>query len=246
MAELNSELLHAARLSAMGEMAEGLAHELNQPLTASVNFLGAAEMLLAREDADLFQVRDLIEMARDQALRTGDIIRRLRAFVAKGEVEVRAEPVDEVIRDAVALVVASSFQPDVSVEYDLQSEQRMMLVDRVQVQQVLVNLLRNAVEALRQTESGGGEIVIATRCLDAEMIEISVADTGPGLPESFLQTPYKSFTSTKEEGMGVGLSICRRIIEAHGGKLTAANRTEGGAIFRFTLQTIEEKELLDA
>jgi two-component system sensor kinase FixL len=246
MAELNSELLHAARLSAMGEMAEGLAHELNQPLTASINFLGAAEMLLAREDADLFQVRDLIDMARDQALRTGDIIRRLRAFVAKGEVEVRAEPVDEVIRDAVALVVASSFQPDVTVEYDLQSEQRMMLVDRVQVQQVLVNLLRNAVEALRQTETGAGEILIATRCVDEEMIEISVADTGPGLPESFLKAPYKSFSSTKEEGMGVGLSICRRIVEAHGGKLTAGNRPEGGAIFRFTLQTIEEKELLDA
>jgi two-component system sensor kinase FixL len=245
MAELNSELLHAARLSAMGEMAEGLAHELNQPLTASVNFLGAVEMLMSREGADPSQMRDLVVMARDQALRAGDIIRRLRAFVSKGEVEVRAEPVDEVIRDAVALVIASSFQPDIIVEYDLRSEQRLMLIDRVQVQQVLVNLLRNAVEALRQTESGTGEILIATHCLDEEAIEISIADTGPGVPDNFLKA-HKSFTSTKEDGMGVGLSICRRIVEAHGGRLSAENTPAGGAIFRFTLQTIQAKELMDA
>ena len=122
----------------------------------------------------------------------------------------------------------------------------MVLVDRVQVQQVLVNLLRNAVEAMRQTESGTGEIVIASRCLDEETIEISVNDTGPGLPESFLNEPYKSFNSTKEHGMGVGLSISRRIIEAHGGRLTAENRAEGGATFRFTLQTIEAREMMDA
>ena len=246
MAELNSELLHAARLSAMGEMAEGLAHELNQPLTAAVNFLGAVEMLLGQDGADPAQMRDLVEMARDQALRAGDIIRRLRAFVTKGEVEVRAEPVDEVIRDAVALVIASSFQPDIVVEYDLCSEQRLMLIDRVQVQQVLVNLLRNAVEALRQTESGTGEIVISSHCINSEMIEISVADTGPGLPANFFNPTYKSFSSTKEDGMGVGLSICRRIVEAHGGRLTAENGADGGARFRFTLQTIEAKELVDA
>jgi two-component system sensor kinase FixL len=246
LAELNRELLHAARLSAMGEMAEGLAHELNQPLTASVNFLGAAEMLILREGADLFQIRDLIEMARDQALRTGEIIRRLRAFVSKGEVEVSAEPVDELIRDAVALVVASSFQPEIVVDYDLQSGPRMVLVDRVQIQQVLVNLLRNAVEAMRQGESGTGEILIASRILDSETIEVSVSDTGPGLPQSFLDHPFQSFSSTKQTGMGVGLSISRRIIEAHGGRLVGENRPEGGAIFRFTLQTIEAKELLDA
>jgi two-component system sensor kinase FixL len=246
LAELNSELLHAARLSAMGEMAEGLAHELNQPLTASVNFLGAAEMLMAREGADLGQIKDLIEMAREQALRTGEIIRRLRAFVAKGEVEVRAEPVEELVRDAVALVVASSFQPDVVVEYDLQAGQRMVLVDRVQLQQVLVNLLRNAVEAMRQSETGSGEIVIASRCIDSETIEISVNDTGPGLPESFLNAPWRSFASTKKNGMGVGLSISRRIIEAHGGRLVAENRAAGGATFRFTLQAIEAKEMLEA
>ena len=246
LAELNSELLHAARLSAMGEMAEGLAHELNQPLTASVNFLGAAEMLLARDGADLNQIRDLIEMAREQSLRTGEIIRRLRAFVAKGEVEVRAEPVDELIRDAVALVVASSFQPDVAVEYDLQAGPLVVLVDRVQVQQVLVNLLRNSVEAMRQTEEGTGEIVVGTRSIDSETIEISVSDTGPGLPEGFLKEQWRSFSSTKANGMGVGLSISRRIIEAHGGRLVAENRPEGGAIFRFTLQTIEAKDLLDA
>jgi two-component system sensor kinase FixL len=203
-------------------------------------------MLITRDGADLAQIRDLIEMARDQSLRTGEIIRRLRAFVSKGEVEVGAEPVDELIRDSVALVVASSFQPDIVVDYDLQAGPRMVLVDRVQIQQVLVNLLRNAVEAMREGETGTGEIVIASRTLDPETIEVTVSDTGPGLPQSFLDQPYQTFSSTKATGMGVGLSISRRIIEAHGGRLTGENRPEGGARFRFTLQTIEAKELLDA
>ena len=243
--ELQAELMHVSRLSAMGEMASGLAHELNQPLAAAVNFLGAAELLLARGDADEAKIRELIEMANAQALRAGIIIRRLRAFVSRGEVQEQPEPVADVVTDAVALARASLGQHDVAVRTEIDPAGETMLADRVQIQQVLVNLLRNAVEALSNAPVGSREIVIASHYRGEEgMIEISVSDNGPGLSEEAIGQLYKPFASTKKDGMGVGLSICRRIVEAHGGRFSAENRPEGGAIFSFTLQAFREAPLV--
>ncbi|MEA1014177.1 PAS domain S-box protein [Sphingosinicella sp. LY1275] len=244
--ELQAELMHVSRLSAMGEMAAGLAHELNQPLAAAVNFLGAAELLLARGDADGAKIRELIEMANAQALRAGIIIRRLRAFVSRGEVQEQPEPVEEVVTDAVALARASLGQHEVAVRTVIDPSGETMLADRVQIQQVLVNLLRNAVEALSHQPVGDREIVIASDYRhDEGMIEISVSDNGPGLSDEAIGQLYKPFASTKKDGMGVGLSICRRIVEAHGGRFSAENRPEGGAVFCFTLQAFREAQFVE-
>ncbi|OWK28321.1 PAS domain S-box protein [Sphingomonas mucosissima] len=240
---LRSELTHLSRLGAMGEMAAGLAHELNQPLAASVNYMATASLLL-KEGSDTPRAEEMLEQARSQALRAGEIIRRLRDFVARHDAEVRAEPVEETLRDAVALVFVGQKQLDVSVRYDLDPGAVLMFADRVQVQQVLVNLLRNASEAMRCAGTEDMSILVQTKVIDPETLEIAVSDNGPGLAPDFLDQVYAPFSSTKgEAGMGIGLSICRRIVESHGGELTGENLPQGGARFRFTLPMIDEREL---
>lgn len=240
---LRSELTHLSRLGAMGEMAAGLAHELNQPLAASVNYIATASLLL-KEGSDTQRVEEMLEQARGQAIRAGEIIRRLRDFVARHDAEVRAEPVEETLRDAVALVFVGQKQLDVSVRYDLDPGAVLMFADRVQVQQVLVNLLRNASEAMRCAATEDMSILVQSKVIDPETLEIAVSDNGPGLPPDFLEQVYEPFSSTKgEAGMGIGLSICRRIVESHGGELTGENLPRGGARFRFTLPMIDEREL---
>lgn len=240
---LRSELTHLSRLGAMGEMAAGLAHELNQPLAASANFVATASLLL-EEDAEPRQVRDVLDQARAQVLRAGDIIRRLRDFVSRRDSEVRAERVDETLRNAVALVLVGQKQLDVAVRYELDPAAVFMFADRVQIQQVLVNLLRNALEAMRSADVRHMNILLRSKVIDPETVEISISDNGPGLPADFFQENYVPFFSTKgEAGMGVGLSISRRIIEAHGGELLGENMPEGGARFRFTVPMINETEL---
>ncbi len=236
ISDLHAELMHVSRLSAMGEMAAGLAHELNQPLTAIVNFLGAAGHYL--DKAEPTQARDLFRMASAEALRAGEIIRRLRSFVSNHATNVQEEPVQEVVEEAVALALAGSSQRDVNVVVTVDEDAHTMLADRVHIQQVLVNLVRNAVEALRQCPSEQPKILIRAGRI-SEMVEISVEDNGPGLSEKIIGRLYEPFVSTKDDGMGVGLFICRRIIEGHGGELHAANNSAGGATFRFTVRSFE-------
>lgn len=240
---LSSELAHVSRLSAMSELAADLAHELNQPLSATANFLAAAAMLIERGE-DIDRIAELLGMANDQTLRAGEIIRRLRAFMARGEVEIRPESVEQTVRDAVELVLVGTGQFHIRVDYDFDPAAEWMLADRIQVQQVLVNLLRNSVDALRNAQTASRQITLRSRKFVENMIEIEIADTGPGLPDSVLEQLFSRFTTTKGErgGMGIGLSISKRIIEAHGGELTAGNRAEGGASFRFTVAAAEEME----
>jgi two-component system sensor kinase FixL len=242
LADLNAEFAHVGRTTAMGELAAGLAHELNQPLAATANFLGAAELILG-DGGDPARVGELLQMANSQVLRAGDIIRRSREFVAKRDVEMRIEPVEAAIRDAVALVLVGSGQFEIRLRYDLDPAAEDMLADRVQIQQVLVNLLRNAVEVLRHAPRDRREIVIATRLAEMDEIEVSVTDNGPGLPQAVIDRLYTAFVSTKGEGgLGLGLSICKRIVEAHGGELRAENNPGGGATFRFTVPRMDEQE----
>ncbi len=242
-AELRDELLHVSRLSAMGEMAAGLAHELNQPLAAATNFLGAAEMLLAADAPDSGKAADLVRMASAQTLRAGEIIQRLRTFVSKGDVEVHAEPIVDVIAGAVSLSLTSVEQQKIGIRYEPDAMHRTILADRVQIQQVLVNLIRNAVDAQRDRPDARPEILLTSRGVGDGMVEIAVSDNGPGIPEEILGSPYKPFNSTKPNGMGIGLSICRRIVEFHGGTMHAENRPEGGARIRFTVPAIGNAEL---
>ncbi|WP_448661337.1 PAS domain S-box protein [Sphingomonas sp. CJ20] len=243
MSELNAEIAHVSRQSAMSELAADLAHELNQPLSATSNFLAAARILLDRGEA-VERVTDLLRMGSEQTQRAGEIIRRMRAFMARGEVEIRAESLERTVRDAAELVMVGTGQFQIRVIYQLDPNVRHVFADRIQVQQVLVNLIRNSMEALRQIPRAEREITIGSRPAPDNMVEVEVSDNGPGIPAAVLEQMFSRFTTTKgpSGGMGIGLSISKRIIEAHGGTLSAGNRPQGGAIFRFTLPVVEEDE----
>lgn len=243
LAQLSSELTQIGRINAMGELAAALAHEINQPLSAIANHVATAEVILENEQfSDPLHERlfDQLRATRGQALRAGEIIRRLRDFVARRDIDLRVEAVDTAIREASALVLVGAQRLDVSIDYDLAPEAPFMFADKIQIQQVLVNLMRNALEALRATAADQRTIRVATRKLDGDRIEISVSDNGPGLAKPILDRMFLPFNSTKGEGsMGIGLLICRRIVEAHGGKMSAQNNELGGATFRFTVPGAE-------
>lgn len=238
MAAMQSELLHVSRLSAIGEMAAGLAHELNQPLAALIYFLGAIEHL-PDNDTNRDRGLALVRMASEQALRTGEIVRRMRSFVGNDTGEMREEQIAAILDDAIAVTFLAGGRHDIQLVFDLDPAAVSVLADRVQIQQVCVNLLRNAMEKLRKSPSARHVITIATRLVDLETVAFSIADTGPGIDPKVIEHLGMPFVTTKgANGMGLGLSISRRIIEAHGGTLSAANRPEGGAIFSFTLPHI--------
>lgn len=243
VADLNAELAHLSRQSAMSELAADLAHELNQPLAAIANFLAAARMLSEREGGSE-RIVEMMELATGQTLRAGDIIRRMRDFTARGDVDARPESVEEMVREAAALVFVGTGRFDTQVTFDLDPNAAKVRADRVQIQQVLVNLLRNSAQAMRVSSGNENKITISTRKISGNLVEIEVEDNGPGVPEKILPKIFARFATSKEEegGMGIGLSISMRIIEAHGGTLSAENRPEGGAVFRFTLPAVEEGE----
>ena len=230
--ELQQELLLAARLRATGQMAAALAHELNQPLTAVANYLRGVLRLLEREQADLARVREAVGLAAQQTLRAGEIIRRLRDFVARGEVDRRPERVNTLIEEASALALAGARERNVHVTLNVPSDLPMVLVERVPVEQVLLNLMRNAIEAMVNTERR--DLTVTTEAAGPH-VTISVADTGPGLAPEVAVQLFQPFVTTKPDGMGIGLSICRTIIEAHGGRIWAEGNPGGGTVFRLTL-----------
>jgi two-component system, LuxR family, sensor kinase FixL len=243
--ELQAELVHMSRLTAMGEMASALAHELNQPLSAIANYMkGSRRLLENSEDARAATLRDAMDKAGDQALRAGQIIRRLRDFVARGETERRVEDVKKVIEEASALALVGAKDKGIRVRFDFDSRSDFVLADKVQIQQVLLNLMRNAIDAMEGCERR--EMVIATSPVTENMVEISVADTGSGISPEIVAQLFQPFVTTKSQGMGVGLSISRSIIEAHGGSITPRPNPGGGTIFSFTLPTVTEKEAGDA
>ena len=239
--ELQSELVHISRLTAMGEMASALAHELNQPLSAIANYLKGCRRLLDKQpDEQSRIVRDALDKAAGQALRAGDIIRRLRDFVARGETERRVERVTKLIDEASAIALVGAKERGIRVRYQLDLGAKPVLADRVQIQQVLINLMRNAIEAMEGAERR--ELVIAAANAVEDMVAISVSDTGPGIGAEARARLFQPFFTTKRHGMGVGLSISRTIIEAHGGEINFGHNPGGGAIFRFTLPAVSREE----
>ncbi|MCB5944808.1 sensor histidine kinase [Acidocella sp. KAb 2-4] len=235
--ELQAELAHMSRFTAMGEMASTLAHELNQPLTAVATYLNGCARLLDRgAGADLAMLRDGIERAAEQALRAGQIIRRLREFVARGETERRRESLPKLVEEASALALVGERESGVRVDFAFAPECRAVIADKVQVQQVLLNLIRNAMEAMRESERR--ELVVSTVPAMEGMVRISVADTGPGIAPHIMAQLFQPFVTTKSYGMGVGLSVSRTIVEAHGGRLWAEPNPGGGAVFFFTLPCV--------
>jgi PAS domain S-box-containing protein len=232
--KLQNELFRAARLTAAGQMAAALAHEISQPLTAVVNSVNAAKRLLARGgQANFLTAQEVTDEAAEQALRASEIVRSLRQLVSRGETERRKEALPSMIEEASALALSSIAPLVVRLTFEFDDGARDVWVNRVQIQQVIVNLIRNAFEAMADQEPR--EVTLGTRALDDETIEIAVADIGPGIPGDIAGRLFEPFVSSKHDGMGLGLSISRSIIEAHDGRLIAEPNPGGGTVFRFTL-----------
>ena len=245
--ELQAELLHVSRLSAAGEMASALAHELNQPLTAATSAIQAVRRMLASSPPEaakgpMAEAREAVDLAAEQALWAGRIVRRLRDFVARGETEKRLEDLPRLVGEASALAMVGARERRVHVAARFDSALPPVLVDAIQIQQVLFNLIRNALEAMSAEGDGDAEapprrrnLVVSAGPARPDMVEVAVSDSGPGLAPEVAGRLFETFVSTKPSGMGVGLSICRSIVEAHGGRLWAEPNPGGGAVFRFTL-----------
>jgi len=235
MESLRSELIHVSRVSAMGTMASTVAHELNQPIAAIANYAEAVRDMLAQPDADDFPLmRAALDETAKEALRAGHIVRRLRDFVARGELEKTVEPLSDLINETWVLGHMMARERGVTAQFDIDPYASPVFVDRIQVQQVLLNLIRNACEAMSEGEER--RLFISTRTDEGEFVQVSVADTGPGVAPAIADQLFTAFVSTKAEGMGLGLSICRTIIEANGGRIWMAPREGGGTVFNFTLQ----------
>ncbi|GBD47933.1 PAS domain S-box protein [Methylopila sp. Yamaguchi] len=243
--ELQAELIHMSRFTALGEMASTLAHEINQPLTAIANYLTGSRRILERmegEQVDL--LRDAVGQAAEQAMRAGLVIRRLRDFVRRGDSERQVESLPRLIEEASALALVGVKERGVRVTFDFDPRATLVLADRIQVQQVLLNLVRNAIEAMES--AARRELTVATRAgEEAGLVTVEVMDTGPGLAPEIADHLFQPFQTTKAQGMGVGLSICRTIVEAHGGRIWAKSEPGQGARFAFTLRAVDEKELAD-
>lgn len=231
--ELQAELIHVARVSGMGTMASTLAHELNQPITAVANYVEAVRDLLATPDPDdMPMIREALNDAAGEALRAGHIVRRLRDFVARGEVEKSVEDLSSLVHEAAALGLMGARDEGLEVIFELSTWP--VLVDRIQIQQVIINLARNAFEAMR----GRAEPKLwigAELADDPAFVRVTIADNGAGVPPALVDQLFAAFVSTKTDGMGLGLSICRTIVEANGGRIAYQDRPGGGAQFQFTL-----------
>jgi two-component system sensor kinase FixL len=241
--ELQSELVHISRLTALGEMASTLAHELNQPLSAIANYLkGSRRLLESIADPAVPLARDALDKAAEQALRAGQIIRRLRDFVSRGESDRRVENTSKLVEEASALALVGVRDQGVHVRFHIDPVAEYVMADRVQIQQVLLNLMRNAVESM--AESPKRELVVAATPAEQDMVQFTVSDTGSGISPDIRDQLFQPFVTTKRQGMGVGLSISRTIIESHGGRIWVEDNPGGGTRFHFTLQAVKADEVI--
>ena len=234
-AELQFELLHVSRLSAMGQMTAAIAHEVNQPLTAVANYVSAARRTISSLDAGaaVTKAREFMEKAAEQTLRAGAIIRNLRDFVEKRESQHAPHDINKIVTEAVALGLAGTAHIAVKIRLDLDPTLAPVLIDKIQIQQVLLNLIRNSVEAMAATRER--ELVLSTAPDEPGFVAVTVADSGPGLPEQVAAHLFQPFTTTKEQGMGIGLNICQSIVEDHGGRIWLLPDVRKGAAFRIRL-----------
>lgn len=246
MQELQTELLHMSRLSDVGQMASAIAHELNQPLTAILNYVQAVRRLLRRSNVTVPEnALDAMDKAVSQATRASEIVRNLRSFIQKGDSERRIDDLNKVVGEATALALVGAKETGISVRLELSAEPLLAFIDRVQIQQVVFNLVRNSIEAMMEYDPPR-ELRVSTRTSalpTGDMAgEVSIWDTGPGLAPEVQAQLFQPFITTKEKGMGLGLSICRSIVDAHGGRLTVTPNPDRGVTFNFTVPLSELDE----
>ncbi|GAA0280914.1 hypothetical protein GCM10009127_22680 [Alteraurantiacibacter aestuarii] len=237
---LQAELAHVSRISSMGALATSIAHELNQPLTAVSNYAQSARDLLEDPDPEkLALVRDALEHCGQEALRAGQIVQRLRTFISRGETDRQSCSLERVIKEATALALINGDSRNVDFATRLDGNHDMVLIDPVQIQQVLVNLVRNALEAME--ESPVKKLIISSEAAAGGMVKVTVTDSGPGLEAHIAEKLFHPFMSTKPSGMGLGLSICHTIINSHGGRIWVEPSDFGGTAFNFTLVEVKAR-----
>lgn len=227
-------LTHATRLNTMGEMASGLAHELNQPLTCIVNFAEACTNMLRAGRAEREESLAILEKISAQSQRAGKIIHRMRRFIRKGEVQRAVVEITAIIDEIREFIAIEARRYAITIHYQLKPDLPPLLVDRIQIQQVILNLIRNAMEAIRG-QDGVREITIQASCYTDTLAEIAIRDTGPGLSTEIASRILDPFFTTKTNGLGLGLTISQSIVETHGGSLWVSSHTGPGATFHFTL-----------
>lgn len=238
MKALQAELVHFSRLSSVGTMASALAHELNQPLTVVTNYLEAARDLLDTPDADsMAMVQQALNEAAKQSVRAGQIVRKLRDYVSRGEVEKRAVSLVPLLGDAVALVQTEMSLTTSHIEVRVAEDTADVMVDPIQIQQVVINIVRNAFEAMAGQDAP--KVSITAAPASGGFVMVTIEDNGPGLDKEIAEQLFKPLASSKSTGMGLGLSICKTIIEAHGGTIEAMPAGETGTRFVFTLERAE-------
>ncbi len=234
--QLQAELAHVSRVSAMGTLATSLAHELNQPLTAVANYLEAVRDLLEDRSTETTKImREALGDAARQAVRAGQIVGRLRDFISRGETGKRIVSLRALVAEANALALVGVRELGIDVKVDIAAGVDCVLVNRIQIQQVLVNLIRNAIESLSERENRHLAIEAGPEPDDGDMVRVSVVDSGPGIDGDVASRLFEPFVSSKSDGMGVGLSICRTIVEAHGGRIWLDDQRPGHTVFCFTL-----------
>lgn len=236
-----TELAHVARLSTMGEMATGIAHEVNQPLSAIANF---ARGCIRRLRSDNMNPADLIEPLEEvceQAERASEILRHVRDFVRKSELQMKPFDINQIVYTVVKFTELEARQQGAIVRLDLHAQLPRVQTDAIMIEQVICNLVRNAFEAMAEAKSHRREVTICTRPFNGDAVEIEVGDTGPGIDGAVIDQVFDQFFTTKSEGIGMGLSISRSIVESHGGRVRAESGKDGGATFRFTLPISEQQ-----
>lgn len=244
LTRIRSELAHVARLSTMGEMASGLAHELNQPLTATTSFAQACLRLIDSQQCDVQKLREPLREIAAQGQRAGDIIRRLRNFVRRRAPHRSSTDLNRLIREVVQLMAHEACMCGVALKLDLTEHLPLILADSIQIQQVILNLVRNAIQALEDSGAEARQIRIQTLVPNDDVLLVAVHDSGPVLRDDVAAQVFNPFFSTKPDGLGMGLSISRSIVEDHGGRLWTTPHADGGTIFQFVLP-IQEGGCLD-